>query len=733
MNINSFLTCLGYYGVSTGASTSLDGAYAFASGLSGVIFNQLYPTGVHFISGQIYGPIIPLINVYPNSLINNTFSGSNGYRVGYQHTGNFSILMDVSYSGCNRPTMGKGMILLSTVTTPSGLSSGFVVGITESNRLYFNTSGYSKTLEREFTTRDFVHVSLASQRYVTIGIFSLNDNALYKQSIVLPSQSLNSQDLYIGNFLYNSPSSPYTGFSGQINQAVLFHNTLIDSDVGTCANCALTTAFNTGVSTLSFVAQQITGSYLSGVYANVITGYTNLTTSVTMNNGSPINVIVPSGLTGLVQTGVFSIPMFSGVTIQDNRNAYYFTYDQNALNAFSTFFLRFDLGLSSGDWVDVYTYNQANTNVGLSLSNLNYPTDSGIVQLICNGLDETLGTDYYVNRNMISGLHMDDLLSYDIMQSPSIVTSYSGYWSDGSSRISVSGQGYFPPTSQYLEDINNFPGVIMITGFTGLCVNNPFYPKFGYDLYVNGQKLISGMHYNIWSSGTIPFIVEISGWKLPQLIIGSLYDWTGGGPTGIAYVDVPELSFIPQYSGFVEALYNASGNVNIVGPFTGFGEQVWFNGLRQVRNMDYNKIFPCSLNTGTYSAQILNFTCYDSTAGNNSTWNLVTPPNVTCINSGASDIMWFTPTLSNINGYPTGGLCIEIWAAQGIALGKVGPMVYQGIFPYATTALLYNGWYSTPAYSGYAQGMARYHSGNTIGPMWSGTMFLIDTSILYRS
>ena len=731
MNVNAFLTCLGYYGISTGASTSLDGVYTLSSGISGIVFNQLYSTGTHFVNGQIYAPVIPLVNVYSgNSINNNIFSGNNGLRVGYQHTGNFSLVMDVSYSGCQRPIMQKGMILVSTVASPANLNSGFIVGISEASRLYFNTSGYYKTLERELTTRDFVYVSLANQQYVSIGIFSLNDNALYKQTISLPSPSLNSQDLYIGNCLYESTNYPYTGYSGVINQAVLFHNTLVDSDVGICANCSLTTGFNTGSGIVSFLASAFTGVYFSGVMASVVTGYTNITGRIGLNNGTALNILVPSGMSGYMQTGIVAIPLFSGVTLQDVRNTYIFGYDQNALNAFSTFSLRFDLGLTSGDWVEVYTYPQYNTNVGVRLPTLNCPTGTGILQLIANGLSETAGVDYYVSRNMISGFYPDDLLSYDILTNQPVVTAYSGYWSDGSSRVFVSGSGYFPPTSQYLEDPINFSGIIIITGITGVTINNPFSPNFGYSLHMNGQKLISGMHYSISSSGVIPFMVSISGAKLPQFIIDSLYDWTGGGPTGIYLVDTPELTFIPQYSGFQSALINFTGSTNIAGPFTGFGEQVWLNGLRQVTNLDYVKIYPCSMTTGTYSSPNLSFSCYDSTASNTSTWNLVTPPSLTCVNSGTLDMMWFTTTLYNVNGYPTGIPCIEIWAAQGIAIGQVGPMIYQGIFPYPTAALAYNGYYTTPAYSGYAKGMARYRNGNTFGPWWTGAMFLIDTSIL---
>lgn len=716
MKIDAFLTCLGYYGISTGASLSLEGVYNLSSGTTGVFYNLLYPTGSHFLNGRIYAPVIPLINVYGNNIINNNIlSGVDGLKVGYTHTGNFSLLMDIEYSGCNRTTNQRAMVLASTADSPSGLNSGFMLGITESNRIYFNTSGYSRTLDKELSTRNYVYLSLAEQQYVTIGIYDLNDDTVYKQDIALLNNTLNTNNVYIGNFLLSNSSDPYTGFSGKINQVILFNDSLADTDISICANCALTTGFNTGTSIFSFLAEQLTGMYFSGVTDFAITGYTNVTGSIVAHDGSSIQIIYPSGMTGYFQTGSVAIPMFSGVTIQGARNTFAFLYDTNALNAFSTFSLYFDLMLSSGDTIELYSYPQSNTSIGQKIVGIDWPTGTGIFQLISNGLNETLGVDYNVVRNQISGETLEDILSYDSIIASSIVTSYSGYWND-ISRLAMSGGGFFPSAPQYFENTTNFTGIVKITGLSGVCINNPFYPSFGYDLHMNGQKLISGMYYDVVKSGTSGFVVLLSGTKLPPLDIFGQFDPTGGGPIGIISVDDNELAFIPEFSGFRQIRVDVAQDGWVYGPFTGFSEQVWVNGVRQLRDLDYVKTLPCSLITGLFNPPNLDFVMYDSNVGDNATWNLVVPPTLSL--SGAQPglaNLTATPTLINLNGYPSNVPCLEVWNSQLTNGGTTfSSFIYNGIYSYAQISLPYTGFIDTNG-SGTGIILVRYRYNNTIG------------------
>lgn len=718
MKIDSFLTCLGYYGISTGAASSLEGVYSLTSGNTGVFFNQLYSSGAHYVNNQIYGPTVPLINVYGNNIINNNYlTGRNGLRVGYAHSGNFALIMDIEYSGCLRAMNQKGMVLVSTASTPAGLNSGFMVGVTESNRLYFKTSGRQETLDRELGTRDFVYVSLASQQFVNMGIFSLDNNQLYSKGVTMPSGTLASNDLYIGNFLTCPATEPYTGFSGKMNQVVLFSDSLTDRDVAVCSNCCMTTGFNTGTSSYTFVANMITGMYFSGVMDWAVTGNLNVTGKVTNSDGSVTNVINPSGMTGWFQTGLVAVPLFSGFNVSGFRDEFVFLYDTPAMSSFSKFSVFFHQMLSSGDSIEIYTYPQTNPNIGKRFDGLEWPNETGVIQLIGNGLNETLNVDYSVYRNQVSGFTTDDVLLYDVVGYTPIVTAYSGYWSDDS-KLAISGIGLYPSAPQYFENAN-FTGIVKITGLAGICISNPFFPRFGWDLHMNGQKLISGMHYDVIASGASGFVVSLSGKKLPPLIVNGVFDPTGGGPISVASVEDSELAFIPQFSGFQQARVDVTSDGFNFGQFTGFGEQVWINGIRMLRDLDYNKTIPCSMVTGTFVPPTFDFSLYDSTVGVDTSWNLRTPPLVTIVTGANIYSAAATGQLSNINGYPTNGNVIEVWTSQLTGPGTFGPMTYAGQFPTGLMAIYYGGYMTDYQYcSGVTA--ARYHCENVIG-QWTQT------------
>ena len=717
MKVDAFLTCLGYYGVSTGASTSLEGAYSLSSGVTGVYYNQLYSTGAHFVNGKIYAPTIPLLNVWNNTIANNTFSGVNALRVGLNHTGSFSLVMDIEYSGCSRPTTQKGMVLLSTVASPSGLSTGFCIGITETSRLYFETSGYTTTLDKELGVRDFVYIGLGEKQYINFGIYSLEDDKVYSSSVSLPSGTMDSDSIFIGNFLTTTGSDPYTGFVGKVNQAVLFSDALTDSDIGVCSNCALTTGFNQTTGWISFLVQQVTGMYFSGVMDYLLTGYSNVTGTVTTHNGSTISVVYPSGLSGLVTTGQMALPMFSGTTVSGMRSDVIFKYDSDALRSFSLFSLFLKSQLTSGDTIEVYSYPRPNINVGKNFSGISWPTESGYIQVISNGLSETSGVDYSVVRNEMSGEWPDDVLTYDLFNIPTIVTPYSGYWSDGSSRIQMSGGSYYPSSAQYSENTASFSGISKITGLSGVCTGNPFWPFFGWDLHMNGQKLISGMQYSVAKSGVSGFVVLLSGKLLPSLAIYPLYPETGGAPTGIESVDDSELSFLPQYSGFQAMRTDVTTSGNTFGYYTGFGEQVWVNGLRMVDGLDYIKVTPCSTITGEFSPPSMTFPLVDTANRGSALWNVPVPPAVSLTSAGPMASLTVYPSLYNPYGYETGGnKCFDVWSSQAIDATTYSPFIYVGTYP-ATGVISvdYTGWIDGWTLQGMGYVLVRFHRDNIIG------------------
>ena len=746
MNTSNFLTCLGYFGVSTGTSAYLEGAYSPSSGTTGYLFNQLYPTGLHQSGSLIYGPVLPLINVGVQNVTSTLFTGSQALRVGYQHSGNFSVLMDIEYSGCNRgPNIGKYNVLLSTVDNPSGLVSGFSISINDSNRLSFKTLNRGYTLSKELTTHDMVYVSLTENQYVTMGIYSIKEGVFYSKNIALDNQNLNSNSIYFGGHLNNG--GIYTGFSGRLNNIFLFSDDLNDIDVGTCSMCSLVTGYSRVSVTNSFSGYQITGLYYSGVQTTGFTGYSLITGQVRKADGSYIPVLINSGISGYLTTGEVATPLLGNVTIQTSGDSWSFFYDQAALNSFLTSSVEFDNSLTSGDVVEIYTYQYPNPKVGKLVSGTNWPIATGgdFIQLISNGLNETSGIDFQVNHNVIDGFYDTDVLSYDIATGPAIVTAYSGYWTDGKIQM-VS--GYYPPTSQYPESA----GIVYLSGVNGVTVDNIYSPQFGYDLWLNGQKLISGVHYDVVTGRVVStttlepildfwgnpiedewgdylyayavqtgFNVRLSGQSLPLLLVEPLYHPTGGLPTGIKSVEDSELTFLPIWSGFNRSLLQITGDVKSIGNITGFSEQIWVNGLRQVVQDDYVFHYPCDEIPKILTPPNTPYSIFNSQNGEPNKFDFPLFPNFTDLyleseyDAGDNTLLnigvYWNYSLAN-NAYDESLPTAEIWLDTNyysMNLGRIHGGIWDG----------YDSFFGLPAYDSFHFSVKmRYASGNSYGP-WS--------------
>lgn len=612
-------------GSSTGTISSLEGIYSFNSGTSGYFYNQLYSTGSHIQSGILYAPVIPLINVYNPIISNSTFSGNNGVRAGYIHSGNFSLILDITYSGCLRDSAssGLGYVLFSSVDSPSQLTSGFLITINDSNRLSFHTNNKKYTLNQELDQRDFVMISLTENQFVSFGIYKLGTNIFYNKNVALDNPLLNTNSLYFGNLLTNDQPNFYTGFKGKINQLLLFNDGLSEDDVKICSTCSLVTGMIQNNNIVNISGLKLTGYYFSGIQNTVISGSVLVSGSISKNDSSTINILYPSGISAVISSGEIVQPLFQQVQIQTSGNSYSFLYDTSARDQFCVNTIEFDSVLNSGDIVEIYSYGWPNEKIGKRISNFIWPETLETVQLVNNGLNETKDIDYTVLHNLIQGLDENDILSYDLVSGNSIVTSYSGYWNN--SKIQMSGGGYFPPTSQYLENTGLFSGQVKITGLNFVSINNPFYPRFGYDLFMNGQKLISGQQYDIVNSGTSGFIVSLSGNILPLLNINAIYNTGYALPTGIDSTDDNELTFLPQFSGFTSSLIIVTGNLKSLNSITGCSEQIWINGLRQTLNIDYFKYHPCDSIPSVLTFEKTPFNIYNS-LNDNGYWNITLPP-----------------------------------------------------------------------------------------------------------
>lgn len=624
MNVDAFLKCLSVANISTGTSISLEGIYSPASGVAGstgILYNQLYTTGYHFVNGYVHNRALPLLNVKNVPITGSIFSGNNAYRFGYQHSGNFGLILDIEYSGCTKgTTSGSGYVLLTSSASHTGLSSGFMIGINDGNRLYCMGGGKSSTLSQELGTRDFVYVALTENQYVSFGIYKLRENTYHEQYLRLPSAVLNTSHLYLGDYLSPFTGSYTTGFKGKINNIVLFNDDLKKEEINGCSFCSIATGYQWITGAQSFSGYIVTGTNFLSIIETGITGYSNQIGTVSKSDGSTYSILYSSGVTGVSKSGTWAIPLFNRIPMSITGSGLNILYDRAAINQFTSTVIEFENQLVSGDFVEVNSYLSFNPNVSNNVVGRGWPTGSGVVQLIGNGLCETFGVDFTVERNSIEGFYDDDILLYDLYPSQSVVTDYSGWWAG--SKTLMSGGSYFPPSSQYYE-ATGITGKCQITGLNRVCTGRNWNSPFGFDLYMNGQKLTESGQYEVSSSGSNPtnYTITLYASGLPLLYYNLLYSPTGGSPTGISNVSSSELTFVPHWTGYRQTggFYITSNTKTI--SISGFSEMIWVNGLRQGNDIDYWRRNICSKASGYVSPPDFSFVLYNSQRDSSNKWN----------------------------------------------------------------------------------------------------------------
>ncbi len=604
MTPNPFFNCLSYNGILIGSVTgSLVAAYDLGSGSgTSVIYNLVNPTtGYSFSGNNLFAPALPLASVGVNPL-SYRFTGVNSYRLAGDISGDFAYVADIEYSGCQRNTTGISYVLFSTQDNSTG-SGTFFLSVNDMNRLSFQSSGYSKTLNYELKDKNLIYVGLGSQKYLDFGVFDVLNNTLVSESITLDILQKDVNRVYIGGFLNTTPDTNYTGYFGRINNVLYFNEQLPIEKLKVCADCVFATGVASGSPTVtSAYLFSATGYLRSGVIESVLTGSTFYTGSIQKSDGSLVSVAFLSGQSQSQQTSEIST-LLTGVSLVSITGAapLIFIKDTGKLNGFTTYSIEFDQMLTSGDTLEIHTYPSFNANVNLPITNLEYPT-ANYVQLVGNGLVETFGIDYQVDRDLIiSGFYPDDILLYDNLTGASLVTSFSGYWTGD--RVAISGGTFYPTAAQFLEK----SGLIFVSGINGTGFDA------NYDVYMDGQKLNSGVNY-FYSGVSGSNYAVFDPAYVPRLVAYPIYA-SNGQITGVSDVEDAELAFLPSYGQYIRYFINVTGDTSVISPITGFTERVWLNGIRQRKVVDYLRNFTCTVNSGVNEASDLPFVFYDNGTG----------------------------------------------------------------------------------------------------------------------
>ena len=545
MTINPFLQCLGLTGINTGVS--ILGLYSLNSGDATLAYNQIFPTGLHYVSGYPYNDALPLIFNGSGNNPSGNLSGRYFYQISDLFTSDFSTIIYLNYSGCNY-SGSNNQVLAATALGGSGAT----LAITPSNRLFVKTPDYAYTIPKEIGVGDFAFFSVVGGRFVNFGLFSMADNTLYSNAYDEGSSKISLTDLTYGGAL--NYQSSFTGYSGKLNEIYLFSGALGSNYVGGCVACAFATGYSGVQSTYTYNATQITGSYWTGITTTGVISTTQVLTSYPKVTGGTGFVVFDSGISGTQTIGQALIPLSQTIVQSGTYTVPTVYFNTTAPMSGFLFDYYFTQGLTSGDIVEIYTYPTFNTNMGHQLNNLLYPQVSG-VQIYGNGLAETSGVDFGVAfNNIMLGFDVQDLLQYDTYP-----VTYTGPYGSGYIQTGVTGSNF-----------------VTITGVSGMSL----FP-FVYDIYLNGQKMASGLNYSVSGS-----TLTVSG--------NDFQDYND--PSGMLL----EIKFIPEYSGFLRSFSTISGNQSYISGISGFSEQVWVNGARQWAGLDYLKVPRCRFCTGNF-------------------------------------------------------------------------------------------------------------------------------------
>ena len=570
MNTNIFLPCLSFTGIDTGVSVL--GMYSFSSGDKNIIYNQIYPTGYQYYNNIPYRSALPLIYNGTGSQPSGILNKKSFYQISDIFTQDFSSLIYLNYSGC----LNSGSLnYLLASTTPNFNNSGAVIGISPSSRIFMQSNGYSSTISKEIGAGDFVFLSVKDNRFINFGLFSIVDNAYYSKSYDAGGPFVQLSGLCFGGALNYQQN--FTGYSGNINEIYLFSGLIKDSLISNCVDCSFATGYSYYPISYPYTQGLITGSSWSGVYSSIVTGTQKVLSSYQTVTGGTGYVYYDSGITGNVLQYQSLVPSVQSIAGTDYISGIQFSYNNlQRLNGILSDFY-FDLGLVSGDVVEIYSYPYPNPNLGVDITGFQYPNSSSFVQLFGNGLAETSGIDYGVSfNNLITNFDSSDVLIYDLYSGATTLQYNNSYVYTGS---------FY--SSSYIN----------LTGASGVDFSYPF----NFDIYFDGQKMASGVDYFINQVSPSNSNVISSGNLIYNL---SFFDINA--PTNL------EIKFVPFNQSTIRTLVNVTSNTNYVSGVTGFSEQIWVNGIRQRKNSDYLKYQRCRFCTGDFSAHNYLFTLYNS-------------------------------------------------------------------------------------------------------------------------
>ena len=533
--------------------------YSFDNPSGKVVFNQLYSSGDHFITGdssKIDVDLYPAISVGSTSNPTSSTPAGSGY---FDYTDRLQVGTGINvedwcvffnFLQSTPPSGASSSILASTMSNPND-TSGVNIGLNAANKVYvdfINSSGNRQTYVHSQELSNFNNlVSVGKDGEALEIIYHDFINDKNDLEVFNVSGAKNSTDWFIGAMptMYGG----YTGFSGYFDDILITKGGYAAAAKNIISDAFFTTGLESGYNKEVVVySNEVTGRTLNytGVTGTGVTGYENVLVDTV--NGVPI--YNNSGVTGLL-TGITVEYLTGGLNISGTGISGvepYNDFDFNYANKYADNCLIFNKKIDTSLKYEIYTFN------------------SGYTGQQVQGLNEELIYNYDNNTFLtLTGYSGQNLNAY---MDGSAVYSGSGF---SFNDYLVEFTGSFDIENTGIYDF--ISGQQVATSYTGsagtISLTDAKY--FNKDVYLDGKKLISGIE---WSGTASAIEIDASS-----------------SESGTYF-------FLPLHS---EAYTYLSGN-RITGAAAQFinsntkliNEQVWLDGLRQKEGVDYTK-------TSTYS------------------------------------------------------------------------------------------------------------------------------------
>jgi hypothetical protein len=567
-----FLT--GYLNENQRSTDSLKIYYDF-SGMSGFFVpNRIYGGETQFNS--VPGGFSINKNYYPGIFIScykesglftgsGIFEGTNNLKVLNELSGdNLSLFYNFGALNCNKsfniaskqiviPT-GKIQVL-SYIESKNSNNNPFeiILGLNDAYKLTLEFSGTINGSKQE----NYKSTNLGELSFQNISSLRLNDkiiehtyfdfieDEIFNTKINLTGSYFNQEkNIHIGNIPTGKYRNGYTGFIGHLDDFIAIQE-YFDLNLSAGLSKIFTkTGEATEIINLTGVKYNVIRSGFlnpTGILGTGITGYRMVPSEEVIDSscGTSCVVYVQSGITGLI-TGEKIEYVIAGQEQYTvfQQNIKYDLHDQDYASNFTKNYIIFDLKLDQEDIFNIQLYKDVDNKFEIpdySLLNENYLTQDVITDkellIFFNGINTSSGDYQIIGNNKFKIISVDKDFDDDVIYSLSSLSNAESY---------------------LFNNVNP-----LVDGHVSLGeINN----NKKYNVFLNGQKLISGLDYRITGIG-IDYLALIGN----QLASGQVY--------------AIEDNFLTGVTGANLKLYNPLIKYN--------NERIWVNGVLQNKNENY--------------------------------------------------------------------------------------------------------------------------------------------------